>query len=56
LGTQGSGLFAQLHVCDLEEVDVRGEGPEQVQDVVPAVVADDAWKKNGRLDSVHKKY
>ena len=38
---KGCGLLAQLHPLHLEEVDVRGEGPEQVEDVVAAVVPDD---------------
>ena len=39
--SEGGGLLAQLHPLHFEEVDVRGEGPEQVEDVVTAVVPDD---------------
>ena len=45
-------LLAQLQLGGLgrQEVDVRRERPQQVQDVVPAVVADDALALDGRAE------
>ena len=48
---KGGGLFAQFHPFHFEEVDVWGEGAQEVEDVVAAVVADDALALDGRAEA-----
>jgi len=48
--TECTSLLSKFDAIDLEEVDIRREGAQQVENVVATVIPDDAW--NQILDSI----